>query len=184
MEDATVRLVRADGAYAFPASFTLIAAANPCPCGYNGDDHHPCHCTPSQVERYERRIGGPLLDRMDIRLRVDPENPDRMLESRANEPSHVIAKRVAEARSFAAKAHGPLHALTGHDLLAAINPETTGSRTIREIAMSTSLSGRALTRLLRVSRTIADLELSIEVTADHVDEAFSLRGNEGAAMPV
>lgn len=183
MEEGHVRIVRADGAYSFPASFTLLAAANPCPCGYHGDSRHACRCSMTALERYERRIGGPLLDRMDIRLRVDPERPDRVLSAATNETSVSIAERVAQARAFAGASHGMHAGLSGSALLEAIRPDDAGRATVRSIADSAALSGRGITRLLRVARSIADLELSDFVTSDHVDEAFALRGTEGAAMP-
>jgi magnesium chelatase family protein len=182
LEEGVVRLVRADGTYTFPAAFTLIAAANPCPCGYHGDCRHECTCPPSEVDRYQRRLGGPLLDRIDIRLRVDPERPGRMLRVTRSRDSNSMRENVTRARGFADATHGEIADLSGATLVkhAALTPGALDA--LLSLERRGGLSGRGITRLVRVARTVADLELSDSVTCEHVDEAYSMRGSEGPAM--
>jgi len=182
LEEKLIRLVRADGTYVFPAAFMLLAAANPCPCGYYGDSHHECRCTVGDIDRYQKRVGGPLLDRMDIRLRVDPERTDVMMRPAPGIDSPQMRTRVISAREFAKETHPPVSSISGPLLVkhARLTSQAVGA--INGLGLGSGLSGRGLTRLIRVARTVADLELIGEVTTDHVDEAYSLRGRDGVMM--
>jgi magnesium chelatase family protein len=183
LEDGVVRLVRADGTYTFPAGFTLVAAANPCPCGYFGDRRIACRCSRHDVDAYQGRLGGPLLDRMDIRLRVDPERADRILEPSAACDSTQMRERVIRARMFAQATHSDITELSGPALAAGARMSTASIQAVLALEDRSGMSGRGIARLIRVARSVADLELSDEVTCDHVDEAYALRGCEGPAMP-
>jgi magnesium chelatase family protein len=184
LEDGWVRLVRADGTYTFPARFTLVAAANPCPCGYYGDRKITCRCSRHEVDAYQGRLGGPLLDRMDIRLRVDPERADRILEQRTVRDSRQMRDRVERARMFAAATHPDTSALSGPALAAGARMTRASLEAVLALEDRSGMSGRGVARLIRVARSVADLELSEDVTCDHVDEAYALRGSEGPVMPM
>jgi magnesium chelatase family protein len=177
MEDGAVRLVRADGRVAYPARFALVAAMNPCPCGYHGDTGRTrCTCTPGIVDRYMARIGGPLLDRIDLVVGVKRVDPDRILSSSDGESSSVTRERVIAARHFAsARAAAPVRELSGAALLQACALTPPARTAVAACARSCDLSGRAIVRLLRVARTIADLAASDRVDEDHVLEAVAYR---------
>jgi magnesium chelatase family protein len=183
LEDRTIRLVRADGVYVFPAAFTLVAAANPCPCGHHGDDRHQCRCIPADIDRYQCRVGGPLLDRLDIRVRVDAQPATHMLAQRRSIGSQEMLDTVRHARAFA-KTHDDVGGLVGGRLATAAKLDTGARHTLAHVAQLSGLSGRGITRLIRVARSIADLEAREVVTQDHIDEAHALRGPDGAAMPL
>jgi magnesium chelatase family protein len=177
LEDGSVRLVRAEGRVAFPARFALVAAMNPCPCGFLGDSEgKQCSCPDSLVARYHRRVGGPLLDRIDLSLRIDRLAPERLLEADAGEGSQVVRARVVAARAYASKERphliGPL---SGAELLSACGLRGPARRSVAGCARAFHLSGRGVTRLLRVARTIADLSGSVAVTEEHVLEAAAYR---------
>ncbi len=179
MEDGYISLVRADGHIRFPARFALIASANPCPCGYHGDSAHPCECNQTQIRRYRTRIGGPLMDRIDIRLRVDRVDPGIIVSSHRSESSEAVRLRVLAARERAmACGRGPSSGLRGKELLHACRLDDKAREQLTAQARSLHLSGRSVTRLLRVGRTIADLDGSDRVTPEILDEAVSYRGSE------
>lgn len=177
MEDGVVRLVRAEGRVTFPACFTLVAAMNPCPCGFAGTGGlKDCTCTDAVVARYQARIGGPLLDRIDLSLRIERLDPERLLQPPQGPDTATVRDRVVRARAFAQRRGAPpVRRLCGADLLAACRLPADARRTVTTCARLYGLSGRGVTRLLRVARTIADLEGSDRVTADHVHEAGTYR---------
>jgi len=177
MEDGVVRLVRAEGRVAYPARFTLVAAMNPCPCGFAGSGGlRECSCTDSIVARYQSRVGGPLLDRIDLSLRIDRLDPERLLASPAGRDSKDVREHVATARAFASARSGPpVRLLSGTGLMDACRMDTRARRAVTSCARLYKLSGRGVTRLLRVARTIADLETSMRVSAGHVQEAAMYR---------
>lgn len=176
LEDGLVTLVRAEGRITFPARFALVGAANPCPCGFHGDPERACTCTPGRIAQYQNRIGGPLMDRMDLAVRVDRINPDLLLGSGAPESTATVARRVGRARHFT-RAHGRRRPglLSGSELLDACGLSASGKQTLSAYAHTAHLSGRGVTRILRVARTIADLEGSERVRSVHIDEAFAFR---------
>ena len=173
IEEGVVTLVRANGAIRYPARVTLAAAMNPCPCGYDGDPARPCSCSPGTVRRYQARIGGPLFDRMDMTVRVDRIDPSLLLSEgwAAPETSTDARRRVLEAREFASSR-------PSRSIRAALTPRARNM--LESAANNARLSGRALTRLLRVARTLADLEHSVPIGEDHVIEAIAYRSWEAA----
>lgn len=176
LEDGTVTLVRADGRVTYPCTFSLVAAMNPCPCGYLGDPHRPCTCLPSAIDRYRGRIGGPLLDRLDIRVRVNRVDSGRLIDAQPGETSAAVRERVVASCEFAVATHAtPTSALSGGALMAACALDGAARTTLDRIAAGGLLSGRGLTRVLRVARTIADLETSFRVRAEHLAEAIGYR---------
>jgi magnesium chelatase family protein len=170
LEEGVVTLVRAFGTVRYPARVTVIAAMNPCPCGYSGDPVRPCTCTAGAVSRYTGRIGGPLYDRMDVCIRVDRVDPGAILDGTATgEESTVARDRVIAARQTADVCHrGALRSML-----------TPGARGLLEAAARTmNLSGRAVTRVVRVGRTIASLDSASSIEESHVSEALGLRSWE------
>lgn len=176
MEDGWITLVRAEGRIRFPARFTLVAAANPCPCGYLGDPVKVCRCTESTVLRYQGRIGGPLMDRIDMAVSVERIDPSALVRGADGESSDRVRERVSNARAHARHAARPLAAmLSGGELIAACRFDSQTRQTLTEVGRQHHLSGRAITRLMRVARTIADIEGSSQVGTVHVMEALGFR---------
>jgi magnesium chelatase family protein len=180
MESGRVVIARAAGSLTFPARFQLVAAANPCPCGHLGDPRRECRCTPPQIQRYRARLSGPLLDRIDLQLEV-PAVPYRELARRlAGERSGAVRDRVVEARERQARRLAGSGRRTNAELASRevrdyCTPDAEGERLL-ELAMSKlALSARGLFRILRVARTIADIEAAGRVVARHVAEAIAYR---------
>lgn len=179
LEDGYISLVRAEGRTRFPARFSLVASANPCPCGFHGDPTRLCECAAAQIRRYRTRIGGPLMDRIDMRLRVDRVDPELLVRSSNAEDSHAVRQRVLEARERARlDGRGASSALRGTDLLDACRLEPDTRDRLAAQARALHLSGRSVTRLLRVARTIADLEGADAVSTEVLYEAIGYRGSE------
>ncbi len=175
LEDGHLTLVRAEGRVRYPARFALVAAMNPCPCGFLGDLVRPCTCPPATVDRYRARIGGPLMDRIDMTLRVDRIAPGCLLTADADEPTDAVRQRVVRARPYARERDGAPPATTGAALLRACALDTRSRRAVERAAGAHRLSGRGVTRLLRVARAIADLGGSDRVGEEHVLEASCYR---------
>ncbi len=177
LEDGRVVLVRAEGRVRFPARFTLIAAANPCPCGYRGDPDRGCRCGESTVARYHARVGGPLMDRFDLVVHVDRMDPGHLLHYEAGESSATVRGRVCAARERAARAGLATPAvLTGQALLDACRLNSGALEAITFLGRAHHLSARGVTRLLKVARTVAHLAGEDRVTENHLHEAAMYRG--------
>ncbi|MBA4370315.1 MAG: magnesium chelatase [Coriobacteriaceae bacterium] len=177
LEDGALTLVRAEGRVRYPARFALLAAMNPCPCGFAGDTGKSCSCTPQKIANYQARVGGPLLDRIDLWTRIDRVDPAGLVgRSAPGETTARVVARVGGAHAFAAE-HGrpPSAALSGTELLRACALDEKGRRQVEGTARALRLSGRAVTRLLRVARTVADLEQHARVRTEHVAEATAFR---------
>jgi magnesium chelatase family protein len=178
MENGIIHISRASSQASFPAEFQLVAAMNPCPCGYHGDPTRACSCSPEQVRRYRCRISGPLLDRIDMHLHLQP-TPLNLLTLGNHPPeelSATIRERVEMSRVIQRERQGkPNAALTGEELqtIASFTPEAI--TTLHRIAGKLELSARAFQRAQRVARTIADLSGRERVAADEVIEACSYR---------
>ncbi|HJN75700.1 MAG TPA: YifB family Mg chelatase-like AAA ATPase [Myxococcota bacterium] len=180
LESGEIILARAAGTVRLPADFTLIAAANPCPCGYLGDRRHPCRCTDSQVQRYRSRMSGPLLDRIDLHVQVGSLDGDALYGAEATEPSRKIRGRVEAARRMQVARYEDMPIacnaqLDGPQVRAAARPTQPARRMLRDAAEKMGLSGRAHDRVLKVSRTIADLDGVGVVDLHHVAEAIAFR---------
>jgi magnesium chelatase family protein len=175
LEDGYLTLVRAEGRVRYPARFALVAAMNPCPCGFLGDGTRPCTCQPALVERYRARIGGPLMDRIDMTLRVGRVDPTCLLRGVADESSASVRLRVLAARSAALSRAEGSTPTTGAALLRSCALDQISRRAVENAARVHRLSGRGVTRLLRVARTIADLDGSRAVAEEHVLEASCYR---------
>lgn len=175
LEDGFLTLVRAEGRIAYPARFALVAAMNPCPCGFLGDRARPCTCPPALVERYRARIGGPLMDRIDMTLRVDRIDPRCLLRTAGEESSEEVRRRVIAARERASDRGYGASGRSGVALLQSCALDATARRAVERAAHTHRLSGRGVTRLLRVARTIADLDGTTTVAEEHVLEASCYR---------
>jgi magnesium chelatase family protein len=178
LESGRITISRAARQADFPACFQLVAAMNPCPCGYLGDTSGRCHCSAEQVARYRRRLSGPLLDRIDMHLYVS--RPPREALTHADpapaENSAAVRERVAAARvRAAARGHGPVARLRPHELRRVAEPDEGGRRLLDEALDRLELSARAYHRILKLARTIADLEGAARPAAAHVSEAVSYR---------
>jgi magnesium chelatase family protein len=181
LEDGRVTITRASATVTYPAEFMLVAAMNPCPCGFFGDLKRECRCSSIQVQRYRQRISGPLLDRIDIHIDVPAVQFKELSDPQAAEPSCSIRDRVLAARNvqtarFAGAAHTACNARMGSKSLKAHCKLDDDSRELLRMAMhELNLSARAHDRILKVARTIADLEKSQDMTATHLSEAIQYR---------
>lgn len=182
IEEGRITVSRALRSVNFPARFVLVAAMNPCPCGYHGDARRLCRCTPQQTARYRGRLSGPLRDRLDLIVEV-PAVPVRTLtdaepgESSASVRGRVLAARERQlARNIGRQGARLLNsALSGRDLKTHAALDAAGRRLLERSAERLNLSARGFHRILRVSRTIADLTSSDRVTTDHLAEALQYR---------
>jgi magnesium chelatase family protein len=180
LEDRTVTIARARSCLTFPADLQLVAAANPCPCGFLGDRRRECSCTPQAVQRYRARLSGPLLDRIDLQVMVPAVPWQQLASSRRGEVTARVAARVAEARQrqqrrFEGSGVRSNAAMAPEDIGRWARPDGDGRRLLEHAARTLGLSARAYHRILRVARTIADLAGVPEVAAAHLAEAVAYR---------
>lgn len=186
MEDGDVAVCRARQSVRFPARFLLVGAANPCPCGFLGDLRRPCTCTIGARERYRSRLSGPLLDRMDISLHLNPPDPATLIRSTPDTVTTAMARlRVETATRLRTIRQGdiPNARLSAGELHKHCSLETGGRTLLETAARRIPLSGRGIARILRVARTIADLDGSAVVGEGHLARALtwrSARGQEAA----
>jgi magnesium chelatase family protein len=179
LEDGRVVIVRAAGAVEFPARFTLVAAANPCPCGFDGDPRRQCRCLPHRLVLYRQRLSGPLLDRIDIRLRVPRLSRTELLGSESGERSAAIRERVEaalerqRARLGAPRCNADM---SGAEARRTAMLSSDGERMLGRAVERYGLTGRGFDRALKVARTIADLDAAIRIEAPHLAEALAFRG--------
>jgi magnesium chelatase family protein len=181
LEDGTVTLSRAAMSLTYPARVMLAAAMNPCACGYLGDTVHPCRCGPIDIERYRSRVSGPLLDRIDIHLEVPAVAYRDLVGSREEEPSAAIRARVEKARDLQRhrfRGQAGLHAnahMAARDLRRHCRLSGAVESLLRDAVNRLGLSARAYHRVLKIARTIADLDGAAELTTAHVGEAIQYR---------
>ncbi|MGH9313714.1 MAG: YifB family Mg chelatase-like AAA ATPase [Vicinamibacterales bacterium] len=175
LEEGCARIARTARTAVFPARFMLVAAMNPCPCGFLGDPIRACRCTPAQIDRYAGRISGPLRDRIDLVVQVAPVPARTLGEAGLGEASTAIRDRVSAARG---RQVNELNArLEGRALREHARPDAAGARLLEQAAERFGLSARGHDRVLRVSRTIADLAGAPAVTREHIAEALQFRLN-------
>lgn len=180
LEDREVHISRVNASFTYPADFILIAAMNPCPCGYLGDPDHPCTCTDGEIRRYGQKISGPLLDRIDLHVSVPRPKYKELTATVGTEPSASIAKRVESARHIQAERlarwHMQSNAQMGHrQLKETCKLSKESMDMLREVFEKLHLSARSYDRIIKVSRTIADLSGAGSIGPEHVAEAISYR---------
>ena len=184
IEDGEVNLVRADGSYRFPAHFQLVAAANPCPCGHLGDPGHECTCAPDRIRKYQSKIGGPLLDRIDLVVDVARPSATSMVRGQEGMSSDEMRELVDKARAFASWRQAQVSAVEDADLspskgaVAGLYFDDGAQSQLEQISRTFALGGRAVVRIARVARTLADLEERLQVEANDVAEAALYRPRE------
>ena len=183
LEDGRVTIVRVGGALTLPARFQLVAAMNPCPCGGAAGPDAGCRCAPGVPERYAGRVSGPLRDRIDLWVEMPRVPAPELVGPARAEPSAVVAGRIAAARAVAlARGRRANARLDGARLRAACRLRPADEELVASIAFATGLSARGVGRLLRVARTIADLDASPTVRHEHLEEAARFRVPGGPAV--
>jgi len=180
LEDGSITVSRAMGSINYPASFMLVAAMNPCPCGFFTDPQKECTCTPMQIQRYRSKVSGPLLDRIDIQVEVPTLRYQELASKDAGEPSSEIRQRVNTARVIQLERFDkrPIHAnaqMGARDLKRHCAVNSDAEKLLEHAINKLGLSARAYSRVLKVSRTIADLEGSEEIRSSHIAEAIQYR---------
>ena len=181
LEDRRITISRAKYSIDYPCSIMFVASMNPCPCGYYGDPTHTCVCSPGQRSRYMNKVSGPLLDRIDIQCEIQPVSFNELSTLKPGEPSAAIRERVVAARRIQEeryKDHKGIHCnaqMTERMIHEYAEPDEAGFRLLSSAMQRLSLSARAYSRILKVARTIADLDASPNVTVQHIAEAVGYR---------
>jgi magnesium chelatase family protein len=177
MESGHITIARASHRITYPARFQLVAAMNPCPCGYLGDLGHPCRCTPEQIQRYRSRVSGPLLDRIDLHVQVNRLPPGELLTPHVTaENSAAVRARVLHCREQQQQRQNGPNAQLAPDMLARVCALGAKEKAqLESAARQMRLSGRGLHRTLRVARTIADLEPCERINTAHISESLAYR---------
>ncbi|MBR1396203.1 MAG: YifB family Mg chelatase-like AAA ATPase [Selenomonadaceae bacterium] len=182
LEERQITISRINATLTFPSNIILICSMNPCPCGWHGDPTHPCRCSPLEIRRYTRKLSGPLLDRIDIHIRVPRVEYKDLSSKRKSEPSSEIRKRVSKARDIQVKRLKPYHmfcnAQMNHALIGKYCQMTDRAEELLELVYKRKhLSARSYDRIKKVARTIADLEGSDVIDNVHIGEAIKLRND-------
>lgn len=181
LEDRKITIARANYSVEYPCSFMFVASMNPCPCGYYGDPTHHCVCTPGQIQRYMSKISGPLMDRIDIQVECSALSYDDLSKAPTGEPSSVIRERVLKARQIQEhrfQGQKGIHCnaqMTERMIHQYAEPDESSLALLRMAMERLKLSARAYNRILKVARTIADLEGSEKVQSQHIAEAVGYR---------
>jgi Predicted ATPase with chaperone activity len=183
LEDKRVTISRARGSLTFPANFLLVGAMNPCPCGYYGDSLKQCTCAPGAITTYQKRISGPLLDRIDMLIHVPRVDYQKLSSSRQGESSAAIRERVELARQRQSERFAGTALFSNADMspaeLRRFCPLDAASQALMQTAMrQLQLTARGYHRVLKLARTIADLAGSAEITQIHLAEALQYRAKE------
>ena len=183
LEDKIVTISRVRGSTTFPANIILVASMNPCPCGYRGDTMRACTCSEQAVRKYQQRISGPMLDRFDIQIDVQRVDFDKLTEDRRGEPSAAIQARIEHARELQRQRYAHLQGILINSDLGAgeidqfCTPDASAAALLKAAMRRLQLSARAYHRVLKVSRTIADLAASDTIHTEHVAEAVQYRSH-------
>ncbi len=178
LEDGVITVARAKNTFTFPAQFILVAAQNPCPCGNFGDPMLRCICLPNEVIKYNKKISGPLLDRIDLHITVPRLHYDTLMNTQAQERSQQIQKRVISARTKQRQRFKSIKTnsqMSSRELKQFCTMDNASNSLLQKAAVQYSLSGRSIHRILKVARTIADLAGAAEINATHVAESLQYR---------
>jgi len=182
IEDQSVTISRVNASVSYPASFMVLASMNPCPCGYYNDPTHECHCTQSAIDRYLQKISGPIIDRIDMVVQVNVENYEKLnMNCGVNETSAQIKQRVDRARHvqsarFAGRAIYSNAQMTSRELDEFCVPEEDGKALMKQAFDRYRMSARSYHRILKLARTIADLQGAEQIDCLHLSEALQYRG--------
>ena len=181
LEDRQITISRIKSTISYPANLMLIASMNPCPCGYYNHPTKACVCSPGQVQKYLNKISGPLLDRIDIQIEIVSVPFDKISDQRQGESSNIIRQRVIKARQMQERRYTEYtgiycNAQMNSKLLAMYaQPDAKGLALLKNAMERLNLSARAYDRILKVARTIADLEGAEQILPNHLAEAISYR---------
>lgn len=180
MEDGNITISRANGSFNFPARFMMVAAMNPCPCGYLGDPKHECSCSGSQIDKYLSKISGPLLNRIDIQLEVAPVQYDDLKNNSNEESSLDIKKRIIKTRNIQKERYKEIGLLYNSELSNKhiskyCKIDKSSDLLLKDAFDKLGLSARAYNKILKVARTIADISLSEDILTEHIAEAIQYR---------
>jgi magnesium chelatase family protein len=180
LEDKQLTIARSSGSLTFPANFMMIAAQNPCPCGYHNDPVRECTCSNAMVSRYQKRISGPLLDRIDIHIEVPRVEYEKLSDDRLGEPSAAIRERVETSRGRQRQRFNETILLSNADMGPAevreyCQVDDAGKSLLRAAMQQLHMSARAYHRILKLARTIADLAGSVNIETTHLAEAIQYR---------
>lgn len=179
LESKEIVISRASRQITFPANFQFIAAMNPCPCGYAFNQDSRCQCSAESIKRYQNRISGPLLDRIDLHIDVPPLKPQDLQDTQPVENSETVRQRVIQAYQLQMQRQGFLNqALTPQQLEKYVCLDDNAQRIMATAQQRLNLSARAYHRILRVARTIADLAQSETIQNSHLTEALSYRSQQ------
>ena len=182
LEQGRVKIVRADGAYTFPARFKLLAASNPCPCGYLGDREVACKCSAVAIDRYQAKLRGPLADRIDMIVDVARPDPELLVDGARGASSASMRSEVERGRAYrlwrcAKGIEAPAESTDDYEsVLKGYSFDPAGQECLLELSRRGHLTGRGIARLCRISRTVADLEERERIGCDHVLEASMFQG--------
>jgi magnesium chelatase family protein len=187
LEDGEITVSRVQGTSTYPCNIMFVAAMNPCPCGYYTDPRRACNCTPAQIERYLRRISGPLLDRIDIHLNVPPIAFKELEGGSTGERSETLREKVTAARETQQKRFAGTKISCNAQMntrhikkYCQLGKESTAL--LRQVMETLNLSARAYSRILKVARTLADLDGRDDINQDHVNEAAQYRSLDRETM--
>ena len=180
LEDGIVTISRVNASLTYPCKFMFIASMNPCPCGYLGSKEKECSCTPASIQKYLNKISGPLLDRIDIHIEVTPVKYEKLNTTGKEENSIDIRKRVNDARKIQFERYKDLGIYSNSELTPSMLEKfcklnDKGKQILQNAFEKLGLSGRAYGRILKVARTIADLEKSENIETPHLAEAIQYR---------
>ncbi len=185
IEDGVITVARAARTVEYPANFMLVASMNPCPCGYHGSSVHECSCTPAQIQKYMSRISGPLLDRIDLHIEVDEVKYDELSSDTTAESSAEVKARVNAARAVQTARYAGTNIHSNAEMTSAMIKQycaldADGERILSKAFDRLGLSARAYTRILKVARTIADIEGEKNILSKHIAEAVMYRSLDRA----
>jgi len=183
LEDGFITISRASGTLIFPSRFLLLAASNPCPCGYLGHEKKPCHCLPGTILKYQKRLSGPLLDRIDLHIDVPSVSEEKLTSNILSESSQKVRERVVKAREIQRKRFKGLKIFNNGEMSSAqikkfcqLTPEAV--TILKQAIANLSLSARSYFKTIKISQTIADLNGTAKIEASYVAEALQFRSHD------